>query len=185
MSLAEFLVMAVLQVGIPGLPDSVGVTVVDGGIDIKPYNPTEFDAGPVVGNMLNVHCFPAINAYNTGRYRRAITDFTYCIKAEAYLNGNPRKAEFLSTLYYLRGMIYFYHATGIGRHILAKSDFESAIRVNPSLHIAYLELSRVYSDLGFIPQAKSIIQHLLDMQPNKEIAAEAHGELDKLGKDSK
>ena len=49
-------------------------------------------------------------------------------------------------------MIYLYHAKGVGRHAVAKSDFEDAIKWNPGNHMAYVDCP-VYSDLGFKDQA--------------------------------
>lgn len=177
------LFLALLQGAIPGLPDSNKITVIDGG-PYRPYNATEFDAGPVIGDMLNAHFFPAVNAYNTGRYRLAMVDFTYVTRRGSYLDGNPRQGEFLSTAYYLRGMIYLYHTEGLGRHALAKADFENAIKWNPSNQVAYVELSRVYSDLGFTEQAILILNHLLELKPRAEILEQAQVELAKLKSES-
>jgi tetratricopeptide (TPR) repeat protein len=77
-------------------------------------------------------------------------------------------------------MIYLYHAQGLGKHDLAKSDFKDAIKWNPSNYMAYIELARVYSDLGFTAQATSIINQLLDLKPGAEILKEAQDELSKL-----
>ena len=139
-----------------------------------------FDFGPLIGDTLNFHLVPAVNWYNAGSYSASIADFTYVIQRPHYLNGNPRQPEFMSIAHYLRGMIYFYHAKGIGRHALAKSDFESAIKWNPRNYTAYIELSRVYSDLGFTSQATSVLKQLLDLKPNEEISTEAQAELSKL-----
>jgi hypothetical protein len=173
------MMLALLQALIPGLPDARGVTIIDSGPP-GPYNPTEFDAGPAVGDMLNVHYFPAVIAYNTGRYRIASLDLTFVTKRAHYLDGNPRQAEFISVGHYLLGMIYFYHSKGIGRHELAKSNFETAIKWKQDNYKAYLELSRVYSDLGLGAAATSVIQRLIDLKPSKDIADEAQAELAKL-----
>jgi hypothetical protein len=139
-----------------------------------------FDSGPVVGEMLNAHFFPAVNWYNGGTYSLAASDFTYCIRRAEYLNGNPRQAEFVSMAYYLRGMIYFYHAKGVGSKALAKADFEQAIKWNGRNYTAYIELSRLYAELGFSAQATSVLERLLELKPGEEIFKEAQTELSKL-----
>src|SRR5262245_51650289 len=144
---AAILLIALWQ-SIPGLPQSdTNITVVDGNKPYKPYMFTEY-AG--IEPWLNTHLFPAINAYNVGKYTVARIDFTFVLKRGAALDGDPRQAGYLGALHYLRGMIYLYHSRGIGRHQAAKADFEAAIRWQPNNYLAYLELSRVYSDLGFV-----------------------------------
>ncbi|HEY2921481.1 MAG TPA: tetratricopeptide repeat protein [Candidatus Binatia bacterium] len=145
-----------------------------------PYRIMEIDAGPVVGNMLNAHYFPGIDFYSGGRYKEAEPQFTYVIERSRYLEANPRQAEFMSTAHYLRGMIYFYHATGIGRLSIAKQDFEAALQWNPRNYIVLLELSRLYSGLGYHEQASSILRHLLDLKPDEEIARQAQIDLDTI-----
>ena len=80
------------------LPDANRITIIDGG-KFRPYAITGFDAGPAVGDGLNGHFFPSVIAYNTGRYNYAAEDFTYVIKRPQYLDGNPRKEEFMSIYY--------------------------------------------------------------------------------------
>jgi len=162
------------------LPDANQVRVIDGG-KFRPYALTQFDAGPSTGNMLNNHFFPSVIAYNQGRYNYAVGDFTYVITRSEYLNGNSRKAEFMSIALYLRGMIYLYHSEGVGRHVLARNDFQAAVNWNPANHMAYLELARTYSDLGFTKEAIQVIQHLLQLKPPMGVAEEAQQELNKLG----
>src|SRR5215831_12856042 len=173
MCLAAILLIAFWQ-SIPGLPQSDNITVVDGNKPCKPYVFTDF-AG--IEPWLNAHLFPAINAYNVGKYNAARIDFTFVLKRIAALNGDPRQAVYVGALHYLRGMIYLYHAKGIGRHQAAKDDFEAAIKWQPNNYLAYLELSRVYSDLGFVPPATAILQQLLDLKPDEAIAKEAQNEL--------
>ena len=86
----------------------------------------------------------------------------------------------MSIAHYLRGMIYFYHAKGLGRHALAKSDFEHAIKWNNRNYTAYIELSRVYSELGFNAPATTVLERLLELKPGEEISKEAQTELAKL-----
>src|SRR5262245_5764149 len=93
------------------------------------YPRTNFiNLGPQVGNILNAHYFPAMNYFKGGRYGQSIVDLDYFIDRVAYTDGNPNQAQYLSTAHYVRGMIYFYHAKGLGRMSLALSDFSDAIR---------------------------------------------------------
>jgi tetratricopeptide (TPR) repeat protein len=181
MTVVQLLILMLLQVGVPGLPDSNKINIINGGKTMTPTR-TTFDAGPANGDGLNGHLFPAVIAYNIGDYQSALQDFTYMIRSPGYLDGNPRKDEFLGIAHYLRGMIYLYHAEGVGRHVLAKADFENAIKLNPTNLIPRLELSRVYSDLGFTAQAISIIKQLLALRPEKDIEDMAQAELNKLAK---
>jgi tetratricopeptide (TPR) repeat protein len=180
MAAATLILFALFQTSLLSpLPDAVKIKIIDGG-KFRPYEMTHFDAGPAAGDELNGHFFPSVIAYNTGRYNYAAGDFSYIIRRPDYLDGNPRKAEFLSISHYLRGMIYLYHAEGVGRHLLAKADFEAAIQWNPENYMAYLEDSRVYSDLGFTKEATSLVQHLLELKPPQNVADEAEQELKKL-----
>jgi len=149
-----------------------------------PYVETHFDGGPVQGNMLNAHYFPGINLYNGGRYTRAEQEFSYVIMRPQYLNANPRRDEFMSVSYYLRGMIYFYHSSGFGRYSAAKEDFEAALKWNPRNYIVYIELSRLYSVLGFQKQAALLVQDLMNMMPDENIAEEARKQLAALTQQS-
>jgi tetratricopeptide (TPR) repeat protein len=145
-----------------------------------PVRPTFFDVGPETGRILNLHYFPALELYEGGRYSEAEENLTYVLERPDYINGNSRQQEYLSTAFYTRAMIYFYHASGIGRYSFARRDFEDAVKWNPKNFVAYLELSRVYSSLGFKEQAITILNYLLRLEPGKEIAAQAQDELRKL-----
>ena len=142
-----------------------------------PYVPTDIDAGPSEGFILNAHYFPALKFYNAGRYKDAESQLTYVVVRPHYLEANPRRPEFMSTAHYLRGMIYVYHASGLGRYTLAKADFEAAVKWNPLNYVVYLELSRVYSRLGFPEEAASVLRHLLSLMPDMMTAEEAQKEL--------
>ena len=146
---------------------------------------TNFDPGPVTGNMLNIHYFPALRDYSNGQYNIAERDLTFVINHPNALDENPRRGEFYSTAHYTRGMIYLYHASGIGRHRLARADFEAAIKWNPMNFVAYLEISRVYSQLGLKDAAVSSLRKLLDLKPDKTTTDQALMELKKLGVDPK
>jgi tetratricopeptide (TPR) repeat protein len=175
---ALLLIAALIQDA--SLLDRSKIEIVNTGKYIPVNQITAIDAGPVVGNMLNAHYFPGINLYKGGRYKEADQEFTYVITRPHYLKENPRQAEFLSTAYYLRGMIYLYHAKGVGRHSIAQEDFETALKWNPRNYIVFLELSRLYSGLGFQEQAASILHHLLELKPDQEIAGQAQTDLDKI-----
>jgi tetratricopeptide (TPR) repeat protein len=158
-----------------------GITIVSTGKD-PGYGITNYDVGPEgAGGIVNNHYFPAIRQYNGGSYSEAEANLSYLVERPNYIpDVNPRKAQFISNAYYLRGTIYFYHAVGVGRQTLAKSDFEAAIKWNPNNSLAYLELSRVYSSLEIYDQAISIIEHLLERKPEQEVAEHAKADLEKL-----
>jgi tetratricopeptide (TPR) repeat protein len=172
------LIAATLGQEAPGF-DPSKIEIVNTGKFI-PYRIMEIDGGPVVGNMLNAHYFPGIDFYSGGRYKEAEPQLTYVIERSRYLEANARQAEFMSTAHYLRGMIYVYHATGVGRLSIAKQDFEAALQWNPKNYIVHLELSRLYSGLGFQEQAASILKHLLDLKPDEEITRQAQIDLDTI-----
>src|SRR6267142_1044601 len=160
--------------------DRSRIEIVNNGKYIAINQTTNIKGGPAIGNMLNAHYFPGINLYNGGRFKEAEAEFTYVITRPHYLSENPRRAEYLSTAYYLRGMIYAYHAKGVGRHSVAQEDFEAALKWNPRNYVVFLELSYLYSRLGFQVEATSILRQLLDLKPDDEIARQAQTELDKL-----
>ena len=139
---------------------------------------TQFtNVGPQMGEILNNHFFPGLNEYRAGLYRNAYGDLTFFIERPWALAENPNQAVYLGTAYYLRGMIFSYHASGPGRLSLAKADFENALRWNPSNYLPYLEMSRLYFRLGFRDQAIALIQQLLDLKPDDKLAEEAKGEM--------
>ena len=157
-----------------------GITIIDTGKD-PGYGGTSYNAGPEGGGqILNNHYFPAIRQYNAGSYNQAEGNLSYLVERPSYIDGNPRKAQFLSTAYYLRGIIYLYHAVGVGRYTLAKNDFDSAIKWNLNNMLAYLELSRVYAALEVRDQAISVIERLLELKPDEDITQQAEAELEKL-----
>jgi tetratricopeptide (TPR) repeat protein len=166
--------------------DRLGITIRNGNTRIVTAGKvTDYDVGPVLGNILNFHYFPALEEYGNGRYDYAEQNLTFVVNRPYALEPNPRCGEFLSTAHYIRGMIYLYHASGFGSHSLARADFEEAIQWNPNNLVAYLELSRVYSQLGLKDPAVAIIRHLLDLNPDKTIMEQARTELMKLGVEAK
>src|SRR5688572_12649766 len=94
-----FAVIALVSVQSPPHHDPSKIQIINTG-EYTPYMMTVFDAGPVVGNMLNAHYFPGINLYNGGRYLEAEEQFTYVLDRPHYLEANPRQAHFLSTAHY-------------------------------------------------------------------------------------
>jgi hypothetical protein len=74
-------------------------------------------------------------------------------------------------------MIMLYHASGTGKLVRAKVDFEQAIRWNANNHLPYFELARLLSMAGLKEQATQVIHQLLDKQPSEEIAQQARKEL--------
>jgi tetratricopeptide (TPR) repeat protein len=145
-----------------------------------PYPMARFDAGTSVGAMLENHFFPGIEFYNSGRYRSAQSDLAYVVARPHYLEGNSRRNEFMSTSHYLLGMIYMYHADGLGRRNIAREHFEKAIEWNPTNYIAYIELAKVFGELRIDKQAHAIIQRLLELKPPESIAEQARDELNKF-----
>jgi hypothetical protein len=146
-----------------------------------PFNPTHFDVGPVRADSLNFHYFPAKQYYERGRYSDAYYNLTYVLTRPDYLEGSiPSQSFYMTSSYYMRGMIFFYHAQGIGALSLARKDFESAIMWDPKNYRAYLELSRVFSTASLNEQAVRILHQLIELAPGQEIAEEAGRELKKL-----
>jgi tetratricopeptide (TPR) repeat protein len=160
--------------------DRAGIIIINGAIRGAAAQ-TRFEAGFEQGGILNAHYFPGLQDYANGMYSIAESQMSYLIERPSYLSGNPRAGQFLSTAHYTRGMIYFYHAEGIGRHRLAIADFEAAIRWNHGNWMAYLELSRVYSELGRKDAAIEVLGALLEQMPDQPAREEAQAELHKLG----
>jgi tetratricopeptide (TPR) repeat protein len=143
------------------------------------------DLGPEVGQWFNAHFFPGVRAYGAGCYREAYDQFTYCLERSSYLDGNANQVFYLTTAYYLRGMIFLYHASGPGRLTLAKQDFEAAIQLNDQNYPAHLELAHVFSSAGLKDQAIQALQRLIELKPDKETLERAEGELKSLTGGSK
>lgn len=163
-----------------GASEPARVEIIDAGAD-KPVLPVQQADGPGA-DILNLYYFPGLSFYGSGRYKEAEQHLAYVIARADYLTQNPNAAEYLSVSHYLRGMIYFYHANGIGKYSLAKDDFEAAVKSNRKNYVAYLELSRLYSKLGFQAQAATLINYLLGLMPEEKIVEEARRELDSISK---
>ena len=138
---------------------------------------TKLNTGPCVGQILNAHYFPGLIDYSKGNYRHTMQQLDYVLARPQYISMNPRQGELLSHGHYVRGMIILYHASGTGKLVRAKADFEQAIRWNANNHLPYFELSRLLSMAGLKEQATQVIHELLDKQPSEEIAQKARNEL--------
>jgi len=138
---------------------------------------TKLNTGPCTGDILNVHYFPGLIDYSKGNYRYAVQQLDYVLARPQYTSMNPRQGELLSHGHYVRGMIMLYHASGTGKLVRAKADFEQAIRWNINNHLPYFELARLLSMAGLKEQATQVIHELLDKQPPEEIAQKARNEL--------
>jgi tetratricopeptide (TPR) repeat protein len=147
---------------------------------IIPYEFTNIEGGPCVGNILNAHFFPGVNFFRHANYRYAKEQLDYVIARPHYTQMNPRQAEYMSQGLYMRGVIYLYHATGIGKGVLAKRDFEKSIQWNPKNYASYLELARVWKAVGLNDQAKLVLRRLLSQDPDRSIKETAEKELKEL-----
>jgi len=143
-------------------------------------NKTDIDAGPSYGDILNNHYFPGLECFRHGYFSRAKAELGYLIARPDYVKSNPRQAEFMTNSHYIRGMIYLYHASGLGRHLLAKRDFEQSIRWNPKNYLAHLELSRVWSAVGKKEKAISVLKRLMVLEPDETIVQQAKKDLSLL-----
>jgi tetratricopeptide (TPR) repeat protein len=150
-------------------------------IDNLPYaERTNIDAGPATGNILNAHYFPGLIDYQRGNYRGAKSQMDYFLARPQYTQMNPRQREFFSHGYYIRGMIYLYHASGYGRFVLAKKDFEQSIRWDVKNYASHLQLSRVMYAVGLKDKAIDILQNLLKINSDAEIEKLIKEEVSKI-----
>jgi len=135
-----------------------------------------------VGNILNAHFFPGLLDYSKGNYSSAFAQMQYFIDRPEYTKYHPQHVKYLSIAHYIRGMIYLYHASNQRRYTLAKAkeDFEKSTQLDPSNHLAYLGISRVFSEAGMKEQAIYILQYLLELKPKEDIAQQARRELSLL-----
>lgn len=141
---------------------------------------TSIDAGPETGGILNAHYFPGLIDFQKGNYVGAKNQMDYFLTRPHYIQMNPRQREFISHGHYIRGMIYLYHASGRGRFILAKKDFEQSIRWNPKNYVSHLQLSRVLSTVGLKDKAITILQSLLKTSPDEMVAKLMKEEIHRL-----
>jgi tetratricopeptide (TPR) repeat protein len=162
------------------LSDRVRITIRNNAGPTTPFNVIRLDGGFSNGFMLENHFYPGIDYYNGGRYQYSQIELNYVTRHPEYLLANPRRDEFESIAHYLQGMIYLYHADGLGRRNVAREHFEQAITYNPLNYMAYIELSRVYGELRVPAHAIAILQRLMELNPPENIVAQAKTELQKL-----
>jgi hypothetical protein len=160
--------------------DKAGIRIINTGGSRPMSPPTEINGGPAVGDMLNNHYFPGLQDYAAGMYSYAVGQMTFVINHPVALDGNPNGPMYYSTAHYIRGMVYLHHATGVGRHRLAKADFEAAIKWYPKNYMGYIELARLYSQLELKAQALAVLHLLLSLGPDAATAAIAQRELKAL-----
>jgi len=141
---------------------------------------TQIDAGPVSGDILNHHYFPAIIFYNNGNYFYAMEELDYFIRNSQFTEMNPRQPEFYSTAHYLRGAIFLKHATGVRRFSLARLDFEASIKWDKRNYLSYEGLSDVFSNLGYKDKAIEVLLDFIRENPNSKFVPEANQKLDKI-----
>jgi tetratricopeptide (TPR) repeat protein len=134
---------------------------------------TQLDTGPCVGGILNAHYYPGIQDYMNGQYQGAISQMDYVLARPKYTSMHPEQAILFSKGHYIRGMIYFYHASGVGRHAMAIKDFSLSLRWNPENNAARLELGRVYAAVGEKEKASEVFNDLLARKPDLDIAKAA------------
>lgn len=144
---------------------------------VSHYKKTNFDAGPCVGEILNAHYFPGLEFYRNGFFTQARNEMDYTINRPSYTEGNPRQGEFLGNAHFIRGMIYFHHATGVGKLLMAKKEFEQAIRWHPKHYDARLELARIWSAVGEKQRALAVLKKLLELDPDEAVARTANEEV--------
>jgi len=159
----------------PALAQFRDIKIINSGVSL--YKMTSFDAGPCIGEILNAHYFPGLEFYRTGFFTQAMNEMNYTLDRPTYTEGNPRQGEFLGNAHFLRGMIYFHHASGVGRLLMAKKEFEQAIRWHPKHFDARLELARIWSAVGQKQRAIVVLKKLLELNPDEAAARTATQEL--------
>lgn len=138
---------------------------------------TDFESGPVTGNILNIHFFPGLLDYMNGNYRSAWNQMNYMIKNSIFYRQHPRYGEILSYAHYIRGMIYLYHAQGAKRFVRGRLDFERAIHNNPNHYQSYVELSRLLVLVELKDQARHVLQRLLAKNPPEDVVQQVNNEI--------
>lgn len=105
--------------------------------------------------------YPKVH-FNLGRIytllnykRQAIDEFKKEIRYNPDLKDTYESHLALGDIYY-----------GIEEFVLAKEQYEAAIKLNPNLTSAYLKLGRTYRSLGQLESAEEIFQALLKIDPN-------------------
>jgi cytochrome c-type biogenesis protein CcmH/NrfG len=104
----------------------------------------------------------------------------YFVERPQYTSQNPRQSEFMSTAYYMRGIIYLDHSDGLGRLDLALKNFTAALKWQPENNPALLGLARVYMVMGRTSEAVEAVKLLLSKNPPALLKNEAEEMLKKL-----
>jgi tetratricopeptide (TPR) repeat protein len=161
-------------------PDE-GISIVNNRVGVQGTQATKYDAGPSFGDILNNHLFPGLEDYRIGSYAYAKIQMDYFLDRPKYTAMNPRQAQFITLAYYVRGMIYLEHATGLGRHALAIADFKKALEWDAENHMASLALAQAYAALGNKSEASGVLKEVL-AKPGipAEIQQEAKKQLENL-----
>ena len=145
-----------------------------------PEGPTDPASGVNVGDILNAHYYPGLKFYVHANYKYAKNEMDYFLERPQYIEKHPRRAQFLSIGHYIRGMILYHHASGMGRYALARRDFEEAIRWNAANHLAQLELAKMMAAAGQKDEAISTLNRLLGEKPAEKVAEDVKKELEKI-----
>jgi tetratricopeptide repeat protein len=186
----QYLILSAIGLLLTGSPLSLaaqdGIVIRNDG-KFVPTQPTNVDAGPTdpsaqvnTGNILNNHYYPGLNLYSRANYKYAKEEMDYVIARPQYIEKNPNQGQILSVAYFIRGSVYFRHASGLGRLALAKSDFEQALKWNPQNHLARLELARLVATLDQQAEAISMLTDLLKGQLTANLRQEAENDLQSL-----
>ena len=163
-----------------------GIVINNVGV-IVPKQQTTFDVGPTdpsaqinTGNILNAHYFPGINFYSRANYKYAKEEMDYVIARPEYIEKNPKRGEIMSIAHFIRGSVYFRHASGLGRLGLARTDFEQSIKWNPENQLARLELARLVATLDQKESAISMLTELQKAKLKPELQQEVAKDLESL-----
>jgi tetratricopeptide (TPR) repeat protein len=148
------------------------------GVDMAP--PAHYETGPTWGNILNNHFFPGMQNFATGQFAYAKAELDYFLARPEYTAMNPQQGKFMSLGHYIRGMIYLYHASGVGRHARAIQDFRSAIEWDAQNYLSRLELAHALTAVGNTREAINVLQAMLKMELSPDILAQVREDMGKL-----
>jgi len=186
----QYLILSVLGLLLAGSPRPLAaqndITITNMG-KYQPLQKTNIDSGPTdpasnvnTGDILNHHYFPGLNFYAQFNYRNAKEEMDYVIARPQYIENNPKRGQILSVAHFVRGSIYFRHASGVGRLTLAKGDFEQSLKWNPENHLARLELARLVATLDQKTEAVSMLNDLLTRKLTASLRQEAENDLQSI-----
>jgi tetratricopeptide (TPR) repeat protein len=185
--LAIILTVQYLSAQVLGTQEPRTILIHDTGPPLPNRPNYDIDAGPGdwqlainTGGVLNVHYYPALTLYLAGNNTQAKREMDYVLRFPELTRNNPKQKQLFSVAYYVRAMILFHHATGLGRLEMARSDFEESIKCDPRIFFSYLELSSLYVELGLKEKAIDILTRLLSVNPPPTIVQDANKALAKL-----